>query len=137
MKEIGYFLKAAWKYLKPVLVLVIAYYAFKWLLIPGIIYAILANIFNISNGEPNFWQYEWNLAMSIDQTLNVALQYTLNDTMIKNHSKDKYGNADETISGVTGKNQLADTLTWFGKLVNSGLNKLEKNHSINSIEYDE
>jgi hypothetical protein len=137
MKEIGYFLKAAWKYLKPAFVLVIAYYAFKWLLIPGIIYAVIANIISKANGEPNFWQYLWNLAMSIDQTLNVNLQYLLNDVMITNNSVDKFGNPDETISGVTGKNQLANTLTWFGKLVNSGLSRLEKNHSINSIEYDE
>jgi len=137
MKEVKYFLAALWKYLKPVLVLVIAYYAFKWLFIPGIIYAIIANVIGRANGEPNFWQYLWNLAMSIDQTLNVALQYSLNDTMIKNASKNKYGNPDETISGVTGKNVLKNTLIWFGKLVNAMLNKLERNHSVKAIEKDE
>ncbi len=86
--------------------------------------------------EPNFPDYLWNLGISIDQTLNACLLFPLNDFMRKPGGTN-YGNVDETISGVTGKNQLKNQLTKFGKLINSGLNKLEKDHSIKSIEEDE
>ena len=129
--------KDFWKLLKPILVLAIAFYAFEYLFYYALAYALIATIIGRANGEPKFTEYLWNLAVSIDQTLNVLLQYPLNDTMIKNSSKAKYGNPDETISGITGKNVLAKMLTKFGKLINAGLNKLERNHSIKSIEYDE
>lgn len=125
------------KYIKPAILLIIAYYAFRYLFLVAIIYAAIATTIGRANGEPKLTKYLWNLAVSIDQTLNVLLQYPLNDTMIKNSSKDKYGNPDETISGITGKNVLLNSLTKFGNLINSGLNKLERNHSVNSIEYDE
>jgi hypothetical protein len=137
MKKLKHFLKLFYSYLKPMLVLAIAFISFKYLFYCGIAYALVAALVGRANGEARFTSYLWNLAVSIDQTLNVLLQYSLNDTMIKNSSKNKYGNPDETISGITGKNVLASTLTWFGKLVNSGLNLLERNHSIKSIEADE
>ncbi len=134
MKNIFRFI---WKWLKPVIVLLIAIYSLKWLFVYAIMYGIMAIIIGKANGESNLWWYLWSLAISLDQTLNVLLQHVLNDILIKNISINMFGNPDETISGVMGKNQLNQTLTWFGRLVNLGLSRLDKNHSIKSIEYDE
>jgi hypothetical protein len=86
--------------------------------------------------EPTFSQYLWNLSLSIDQTLNVCLQFILND-FLKYPQGVKFGNPDETISGVMGKNIKTNTLTWFGKFMNWFLDKLQKDHTIKAIETDE
>ena len=78
-----------------------------------------------------------NVAISKDQHSNVTLQYFFNDILIKKGSEHKYGNVDETISSVFGKNQKSETLTVFGKFWNRFLNKLDNNHSIDAIEEDE
>jgi hypothetical protein len=59
-----------------------------------------------------------------------------NDLLIKDDS-DQFGDEDETISSVLGKNQLKNNLTKLGQLLNSLLNLIDNNHSINSIEQDE
>jgi hypothetical protein len=59
-----------------------------------------------------------------------------NDLLIKDDS-DQFGDEDETISSVLGKNQLKNNLTKLGQLLNSLLDLLDNNHSINSIEQDE
>jgi hypothetical protein len=46
----------------------------------------------------------------------------------------KFGNPDETISSVIGKNERLQTLTSSGRLLNSILNRIEKNHAKKSIE---
>ena len=119
------------------MVFAIAYFALKYLLFLGIFYAIVVSIFSCrENNEPMFSKYLWNLSLSIDQTLNVCLQFVLNDLM-RFSQGDNFGNTDESISGVIGKNQRKETLTRFGKGVNWFLNKLEKDHSIKAIEEDE
>lgn len=123
--------------IKSIAVFAIAYFAFKYLLWFGIGYAIIVSIVKKREAnEPTFVDYLWRLATSIDQTLNACLLFPLNDTM-RLPKGTNYGNIDETISGVTGKNQLSNSLTWFGKLINWFLSKLEKDHSLKSIELDE
>ena len=122
--------------IKSIVVFSIAYFALKYLLFVGVIYALIASIVKKETTEPTFSEYLWHLATSIDQTLNACLSFVLNDFMRLPRGTN-YGNIDETISGVTGKNQLSNTLTWFGKAVNWFLSKLEKDHSIKSIENDE
>ena len=123
--------------IKSIVVFIIAYFALKYLLFFGIVYALIVSLFKKrENNEPIFSEYLWHLAASIDQTLNACLLFALNDLM-RLPKGTNYGNIDETISGVTGKNQLSNSLTWFGKGVNWCLSKLEKNHSIKSIETDE
>ncbi len=125
------------KLIKPIIVFIIAYYAYKYLLWFGIVYAVVIGITNTQeDDEPKFHKYLWEVSRSIDQTLNAILLFPLNDFMRKPKGTN-YGNPDETISGVTGKNQLSNSLTWFGKAVNWMLNKLEKDHCINAIEKDE
>jgi hypothetical protein len=122
--------------IKSIVVFSIAYFALKYLLFVGVFYALIASIVKKETTEPTFSEYLWRLATSIDQTLNACLSFVLNDFMRLPRGTN-YGNIDETISGVTGKNQLSNTLTWFGKAVNWFLSKLEKDHSIKSIENDE
>jgi hypothetical protein len=76
------------------------------------------------------------IAVSIDQTGNVFCKELFNDALIypKGH---RFGNEDETISSVLGKNKLSNTLTWAGKLLDRILNVFEKDHSVISIEHDE
>ena len=115
--------------LKAIVVFAIAYFALKYLLFIGITYALLVCIFRKKEqNEPTFSAYLWRLATSIDQTLNACLSFILNDLM-RFPKGTNYGNIDETISGVTGKNQLSNNLTRFGKTMNWFLNKLEKDHS--------
>jgi len=123
--------------IKSIAVFIIAYFALKYLLLFGIGYAIVVSIFKgREDNEPVFSKYLWNLSLSIDQTLNVCLQFILNDLM-RFPKGVNYGNPDESISGVTGKNQIKETLTLFGKAINWFLHKLEKDHSIKAIEKDE
>jgi hypothetical protein len=123
--------------IKSIVVFAIAYFALKYLLWVGIGYALVTCLFRAKEeNEPAFSDYLWRLATSIDQTLNACLPFILNDLM-RYPNGTNYGNIDETISGVTGKNQLSNSLTWFGKSVNWFLSKLEKDHSIKSIESDE
>ncbi len=81
-------------------------------------------------------QYFLIIAISIDQMGNVIMQELFNDVLIKK-SGVRFGNEDETISSVLGKNQQEGTLTFIGKGLNGLLHLLEKDHSIKAIEEDE
>ena len=85
-------------------------------------------------------KYFGDLAYSKDQHSNVAMQKLFNVAMLKETNENKpylYGNPDETISSVFGKNQVRGTLTRFGRFWNRFLSKIEKDHSLLSIEEDE
>lgn len=77
--------------------------------------------------------YFWRLAISLDQFGNVLMGGFFNLTLIKD-SKDEFGNPDETISSVIGKNKLNSKLTRVGRLLDCMLEFLDENHSIKSIE---
>lgn len=79
----------------------------------------------------------YDCAVSIDQTANVLCKELFNDALIKENIGYKFGNPDETISGVLGKNKERGTLTRTGKILDWILEKLDKNHTIKSIEKDE
>ncbi len=81
-------------------------------------------------------QYFLIIAISIDQMGNVIMQELFNDVLIRK-SGIRFGNKDETISSLLGKNQQAGTLTFIGKGLNGLLHLLEKDHSIKAIEEDE
>lgn len=111
---------------------------FLLLLIPGIIWGIGASFWNrkFKNGsnELSGWVFRW--AISIDQLGNVLYKDLLDDALIDSNGI-PFGNPDETISSVIGKNKLNNTLTRTGKALDCILNKLDPNHSIKSIEGDE
>jgi hypothetical protein len=78
-------------------------------------------------------QYFLKSAVAIDQLGNVMCQDMFNSLLIKDNSI-PFGNEDETISSVLGKNLVKDNLTTLGKGLNFILNQIDPNHSINSIE---
>ena len=83
-----------------------------------------------------FASYLLNIAIGNDQTGNTICAPLFNMTLLK---KNGYlcGNPDETVSGVLGKNEIRGTLTLVGRTLNWLLNKIDPNHSIDSIEKKE
>ena len=121
------------------LVLVIVASVLFIILLPiAIVWGIVASFWRrqFKNGtkEVSNWFYAW--AISIDQLGNVVCTELFNDALII-HTEIPFGNPDETISSVLGKNKNANTLSKIGKGLDWILNKLDPNHSINSIEIDE
>lgn len=81
-------------------------------------------------------EYLRNVSLSIDQHGNVICKYLLEYTLIK---KDHihFGNPDETISSVLGKNKVINNLTFIGRVLDKILDIIDKNHSIKSIDETE
>ena len=77
--------------------------------------------------------YARGIAESIDQLGNRVMQYAFDKWLIQDKGY-KFGNIDETVSSVLGKNKRDGTLARTGKFLDRILNKLDKNHSIDSIE---
>jgi len=82
-------------------------------------------------------EYFWECAYTVDQSGNVFCEFLFNKTLILEDSPDKFGNPDETISSVLGKNKKNGSFKLFGYILDGILNKIDKNHSIKSIEDDE
>ena len=93
-------------------------------------------------------------AVNLDRYANREFRFSLNKYLIKEKSPDRFGNIEETISGVLGKNQLNSdfvryvkiiifrfeiqlnsysNLTRLGNMISNILDTLEKNHCIKSI----
>lgn len=77
--------------------------------------------------------YHKDLALAKDQYGNALCQYLFNALLIEKNGY-KFGNIDETISSVIGKNKRDKTLSKLGKMLDWTLNLFEKNHSIISID---
>lgn len=119
----------------------------------GFIYAFIRIMTKtcIKTAFKNLSNYLFVIAISIDQKGNVIMAELFNDILIRNKyklnsfnptkyntiSKHLFGNEDETISSVLGKNSIKGTLTTTGKVLNWILSAIEPNHSIKSIEEDE
>jgi hypothetical protein len=101
----------------------------------GFVYALLHQLFI---GKIKTLQiYFIEVALALDNAGNVIMQHLLNDTLlIKTPNTYQFGNKKETISSVIGKNHLTNTLSPLGKALNSFLNFIDKDHSLNSIIYD-
>ena len=101
----------------------------------GFFYALLRQLF--FGKLKTLSVYFLEVAISIDNTGNVMMQYLLNDLLlIKRPATYYFGNKKETISSVIGKNSLTNTLSSLGKALNAFLNWIDKDHSLNSIIYD-
>jgi 8-oxo-dGTP diphosphatase len=72
-------------------------------------------------------------AKSIDQFGNAFCFLFLNAVFIKNDSIHPFGDEDETISSVLGRNKLINNLTKTGILLDKILNFFDKNHSVDAI----
>ena len=77
--------------------------------------------------------YLFKIALGIDQLGNATCGKLMNHVLIKKEGY-QFGFYEETISSVIGKNQLTDTLTGAGKLLNALLNRIQKDHAVLSIE---
>lgn len=76
-------------------------------------------------------------AINLDKFGNREFRTLLNKTLIRENGL-KFGNINETISSVLGKNERDKTLTKKGKIIVWILDKIDKNHcfkSINKLEY--
>jgi len=106
-----------------------------YILLPIVnLYAFIKNIKNKNwrNMKLRFYR----TAYSIDQFGNVVGAELFNDVLIKQGGY-RFGNPDETISSVIGKNYIANTLTFTGRCLRYVLDKIEKDHCVNAIEHDE
>lgn len=113
------------------LILFIVASLLKWVFAP-VLY-IFGSIASRKKGKKQYLDYQLNLALAKDQYGNAVGQYMFNCVMI---TKDgyKFGNRDETISSVIGKNKIRGTLTWAGKSLDFILEVMDPNHSIKSID---
>ncbi len=106
--------------------------------IGNIIGFLFANIMFLDLKDAN--EYYGDLAYSKDQHSNVVMQKLFNVIMIRQNGESlpyAFGNPDETISSVFGKNERRETLTRFGRFWNRFLDSIEEDHSTKSIEEDE
>lgn len=107
-----------------------------------LIVAILLSIilfpigFIVSMLYPNRKKHLYNIARGIDQLGNVVCGQLFNLTLIKKAGY-RFGNEDETISSVIGKNKRTNTLTVTGHLLDALLDAIDKDHSTKAIEEDE
>jgi len=97
----------------------------------GFTYSVILTI--CKSGFKALDKYLFNCAIATDQHANTYLAKLFNDIMIK-PSGHKFGNPDETISSVLGKNKLKNKLSLTGKGLDLLLNMIEDNHSIKSID---
>jgi hypothetical protein len=104
----------------------------KWVFAPVLYgYGFFASF--IKGGSKEWNKYNEDLAIAKDQYGNAMGKYLFNWLLIKKDGY-RFGNVDETISSVVGKNKIKRTLTIFGKTLDVILDMLEKDHSIKSID---
>lgn len=98
----------------------------------GFLYGLIYTFFTKS--IRGIGDFSLKISISLDQMGNVIMQHLLNEIMILKGGY-KFGNRDETISSVLGKNLETQTLSKLGNALNSLLDYLEAGHSLNSIDY--
>lgn len=79
--------------------------------------------------------YFLDTAINIDRFGNREFRFSLNKYLIKENSPFEFGNIEETISSVLGKNQRFGYLTKFGKIICKILDTIDKNHCEKSIQW--
>ena len=101
----------------------------------GFLYAVIRQTFAKSVNSLSLYFLE--LALALDNAGNVLMQHVLNDALlIRNEKTYLFGNKMETISSVIGKNLLTHTLSPMGLTLNAILHWIDKDHSLNSINYE-
>ncbi len=98
----------------------------------GLVYGILYSLYK--KGLRGISEYLLKIAISVDQLGNVLMQHLLNLLWLKKGAY-KFGNRDETISSAIGRNKKLGLLSGFGRLIDNVLDKIDPNHSLNSIDY--
>lgn len=112
--------------------LLVVAYAIAIVLLPlGFIYTIIGILCFQNKKLTRIENYLFQIAVTIDQMGNVICAYMFNDVLIRNKYY-KFGNPDETISSVLGKNK--SNLRLIGRVLRWFLDKVEKNHIEKSVE---
>jgi hypothetical protein len=108
----------------------------RWILKPiSIIYTLIKLLIVCKGNFKLFSRYLVRIAMAHDQADNTVVRFLFNDVLLKKEPDSyKFGNMDEKISSVLGKNQKRKTLNGLGRFINGILHSLEEDHSINSID---
>ena len=120
---------------KPFLLFCIAMILFFITAPVGFLYAVIRQ--TLAKSVNSLSVYFLELALAIDNAGNVLMQHVLNDLLlIKNPKRYLFGNKMETISSVIGKNLLLQTLSPMGLALNAILHWIDKDHSLNSINYE-
>jgi len=84
----------------------------------------------------SIFKYIWEVLIWIDQGVNVLIGFILNTLFVKEGGA-KFGDADETLSSVMGKNSQTNTCkvcSWVCKYI---LDPIDPKHCHKSIEDDE
>ena len=101
----------------------------------GFLYAVIRQ--SLAKRVHSLSVYFLELALALDNAGNVLMQHVLNDALlIRNENTYLFGNKMETISSVIGKNLVTHTLSQVGLLLNNFLHWIDKDHSLNSINYE-
>jgi len=101
----------------------------------GFLYAVIRQTFVKSVNSLSVYFLE--LALALDNAGNVLMQHVLNDALlIRSEKTYLFGNKMETISSVIGKNLVTHTLSPIGLALNAFLHWIDKDHSLNSINYE-
>lgn len=95
----------------------------------GIVFTILFRPFHVKH-------YFYQIAVSLDQLGNVTCQWLLNATLIKVGGL-CFGNEDQTVSYVLGRNKETNTLSLIGKVLVKVLNQCDTNHVENAVKNEE
>ena len=100
--------------------------------------ALLYALFYTWKSRNNVLEFIENIllkySIGLDQIGNSTCYIFLNNVIIKDDTIYSFGNIDETISSVIGKNKLQGNLTICGRILDYILNLIDNNHSIKSIE---
>jgi hypothetical protein len=123
---------ALWIFFIGLLLMCIAYVLYPILALFSIVYTVLRVLFkyefNLKLAMVELGLYFKANAQSIDQSGNVVIQYPANDILIDSENGHAFGDADEDISGVLGKNKLNNTNLLGGQLISTGLNFIDPDH---------
>ena len=74
------------------------------------------------------------MTVVVDFFGNIICAELFNSILISKNSKCRFGKRKETISSVLGKNERDGSLLYLGKQLCKILNKIDKNHTLESID---
>jgi hypothetical protein len=75
-----------------------------------------------------------SVAYGIDLIGNALNEDLFNTLLLKSDRTEPFGDIEETISSVLGKNKIKNNLTWLGRTISKFLNWVDDNHVIKYIK---
>tara|TARA_Y100000310_G_C20661316_1_gene804969 strand:+ start:873 stop:1250 length:378 start_codon:yes stop_codon:yes gene_type:complete len=116
--------------MKEIIILVVSLIMLIIILPIVCVYMVLKRLINGNGKMIKVWS--WKVSRAIDVFANIHGSEIFNDLLIKKGGY-KFGNPQETISSVLGKNQVEETLTILGNIIRAMLDIIEYGHCILSI----